>query len=300
MTVSGSGRAVLAVLAALLFSPAGAKAQVLRYSKTTTGGLTSAGNTLGLSKQMSANGPGTRDSIGTFLAVSATSVDDNPLNLANPWPAGTTWDWTKNGSTSGLTFPGDSQVLYAELVWAGSYNYVADVTSFLDNAVTLSVSGQSVQVTPDAATAVTIAQISATGFAANYYLRSANVTSFVAQNGSGSYTVSGVPATEDAAINSLNAAGWSLVVAYYDSNEPVRNLTVFVGGSFVDETRSRTTIQRSVRHQRAVTQGHHEHARRRRKPRGRSAAHRATAAGCSRRCRAPTTQPRLFIADQRC
>ena len=47
--------------------------------------------------------------------------------------------------------------------------------------------------------------------------------------------VSGVPATQDTLINSLNAAGWTLVVAYRDSTERIHNLTIFVGGSFVDE-----------------------------------------------------------------
>jgi hypothetical protein len=47
--------------------------------------------------------------------------------------------------------------------------------------------------------------------------------------------VTGVPATQDTNINSLNAAGWTLVVVYRDETAPIRNLSVFVGGSFVDE-----------------------------------------------------------------
>ena len=52
------------------------------------------------------------------------------------------------------------------------------------------------------------------------------------------YAVSGVPATQGTLIDSLNAAGWSLVVAYRHDASPIRNLSVFVGGSFVDEDSS--------------------------------------------------------------
>ncbi len=217
-----------------LFS-AGAHAQTLRFSKTTTGGLVATGNTLGLSKDLNLNGPGTRDSIGTFIALDTTSVDNVPANASNPWPTGTTWDWTKNGSNNVLKVPSDSVIEYAELIWAGSDNYATDVTGFLSTPVALTADGVSIAVTPAPATALTIAQTSTTGFLANYYMRSAEVTSFVAGHGATTYTVSGVPATEDTTINSLNAAGWTLVVAYTNSSSPVRNISIFVGGSFVDE-----------------------------------------------------------------
>lgn len=213
----------------------GAEAQQLRFSRTAPGGIAATGNTLGLSKLQDANGPGTEDSIGTFISLDPSSVDDSPMSIP-PWPAGTTSDWMQNGSTGDLDLMATAEVLYAELVWGGSYRYGAeDVTSFLDSEVTLAFGAQTVQVAPDAATALTIAELSYTGFEANYYLRSADVTAFVAQHGAGTYSVSGVPATQNELIDSLNAAGWSLVVAYRDDEAPIRNLSVFVGGSFVDE-----------------------------------------------------------------
>lgn len=213
-----------------------ASAQQLRYSTTTSGGIKSTGNTLGLSKAFNENGPGTQDSIGTFISLNAQSVDNDPLNLANPYPLSTTFDWTQNGSEGGpLNFAIDDDVLYAELVWAGSYNYGENVSAFLEDPVTLSVGGNSIQVTPDPTTGITIAETSYTNFAANYYIRSADVTAFVQANRSGTYAVSGVPATQTDTINSLNAAGWTLIVAYRGEGEPIRNLSVFVGGSFVDE-----------------------------------------------------------------
>ncbi|MFO0553750.1 MAG: MYXO-CTERM sorting domain-containing protein [Polyangiaceae bacterium] len=215
-------------------APSIASAQDLRYTATAPGGIIATGNTLGLSKELNANGPGTRDSIGTFLTL-GNSTDDTPANLANPWPPGTTYDWTQNGSTAVLDLPVESTVLYAELLWGGSFQYVQDVSAFLDSPVTFTANGMTTDVTPDPTTALTISSTSAQGFAVRYYMRSADVTGLVAAAQSGDYSVEGVPATETTTINSLNAAGWTLVVVYRDQSAPTRNLSVFVGGSFVDE-----------------------------------------------------------------
>jgi MYXO-CTERM domain-containing protein len=217
------------------FSPCVADAQTLRFSGTAPGSIRATGNTLGLSKGLNQNGPGTEDSIGTFVSLGGTT-DNVPFNPLNQWPFGTTWDWTANGSEAVLELPVEVLVLHAELIWGGSHTYAEeDVSSALDTPVTLAVGASSVTVTPDPSTALTISEIAATGFAANYYMRSADVTAFVKLAGSGTYAVSGVPATQTTSINSLNAAGWTLVVAYRDQGEPMRNLSIFVGGSFVDE-----------------------------------------------------------------
>jgi MYXO-CTERM domain-containing protein/uncharacterized repeat protein (TIGR01451 family) len=223
-----------------LIGPRRALASQLRFSTTGKGGVTATGNSLGLSKQFGQNGPGTEDSIGTFTALDGTLVDNFPANPGNPWFAGTTNDWTLNGATATLILPagdaGGLEVAYAELVWSGSYLYGSEnVSAELDTPVTLAFGGDEIEVAPDPTTAVTLAEISGQGFAVNYYMRSADVTEFVAEHLSGSYSVFGVPATQDSLINSLNAAGWTLVVAYRSPDAPTRNLTVFVGGQFVDE-----------------------------------------------------------------
>lgn len=224
------------VLASAGLWASSAGATELRFSQTAAGQVVATGNTLGLSKEFGLNGPGAEDSIGTFTTLDNASSDAEPANIANPWFTGTTNDWTENGSAAALVLPPDAEVLYAELVWGGSFAYgTEDVSANLDDAVTLAFGGDSILADPDPTTAQTFAEIAFSGFFVNYYLRSADVTEFVAEHHDGEYFVMGVPATQDTAINSLNAAGWTLVVAYRDSDERIHNLTVFVGGSFVDE-----------------------------------------------------------------
>jgi uncharacterized repeat protein (TIGR01451 family)/MYXO-CTERM domain-containing protein len=227
------------VAAGLLSFAVEAEAQQLRFSTTAPGGIASTGNTLGLAKGEDENGPGAEDSIGTFMSLDPQLVDDAPANVNNPWPSGTTWDWTQNGSAAALSLPEGAEVLHAELVWAGSHDYWPEtVTESIDLPVALLADTHEIAVSPDVATAQTIEEQSYTGFWANYYLRSADVTSFVQQHGATMYAVSGVPATQSTLIDSLNGAGWSLVVAYRHTSSPIRNLAVFVGGTFVDEDSS--------------------------------------------------------------
>lgn len=227
------------VLFLLGTSPAGAV--VLRYQGIERGDVAITGNALGLSKALNLNGPGTRDSIGTFMASSSASIDSVPVSTP-PWPAGTTSAWASNGSSAELSLSGGAVVRYAELVWGGSTNYVENVTPFLDVAVGLAGPGGSCgSESPDPATAVTLSQFSG-AVLANYYMRSADVTACILANGAGRYTVTGVPATQHESVNSLNAAGWSLIVAYHDPSLPVRNLVILTDGTLVDEAATSSSI----------------------------------------------------------
>lgn len=214
--------------------PRAAEAQSLRFTATAPGGIVGTGNTLGLSKGTSENGPGDKDSIGTFISL-GNSIDEPPTNAGNPWPMGTTADWMQNGSSAILDLP-EAEVLYAELVWGGSFQYGAeDVSAALGSSVALTANGTSAMIAPSPTTALTISETASSGFAVRYYMRSADVTNFVKQAGKGMYSVAGVPGTQTTTTNSLNAAGWTLVVAYRDEGAAIRNLSIFVGGSFVDE-----------------------------------------------------------------
>ena len=217
----------IATAASLVAIPASADTE-LRYSITTGGGIAATGNTLGLSRELDFNGPGTDDSIGTFITLQAGTSDLVPANPLNPWFDGTTNDWTLNGSEADLVLPNDVEVLYAELVWGGSWANADG--SVPDSAVVLSANGDSMAVDHQ------VTQEGLSNFiSTQYYLRSAEVTDFVAEHGATTYATEGVPADEDTIINDLNGAGWSLIVVYRNSAEPVRNLTVFVGGEFVEE-----------------------------------------------------------------
>ncbi len=221
---------LVSVVAAAFLPFASASATTLRFSETAAGNVVATGNTLGLSKAVGTNAPGTEDSIGAFIAL-------DPLSVDGTYPAGTTSDWTENGSSGVLALPAGAEVLYAELVWGGSWSYGGEnVSAHLDDAITLAAGGASIDVSPAEATKLTLDELASSGtFDIHYYARSADVTAFVSQHGGATYTVSAVPATAADGVNTLNAAGWTLLVAYRDRNEPIRNLTVFVGGDFVDE-----------------------------------------------------------------
>lgn len=224
-----------------------ATAQELRFTTTQPGNVIATGNALGLAKAAAQNGPGKNDSIGTFISLDPASTDNMPANALNPWGANTTSTWQNDGSDATINFPNESQILYAELIWGGGYNFGGEnVTANLNTPVKLQFGGDVTMVTPDPTSAVTVSQFVPNGmFNANYYMRSADVTAFVSAHGSGKYAVSGVPSVQSLTIESLNAAGWTLVVAYRYDNEPIRNMTVFVGsdGKFVDEN---TTVDYTV------------------------------------------------------
>jgi hypothetical protein len=225
--------------AVLLLSASLAAAEtVVRYSGMVYGGVTMTGNALGLSKQLDFNGPGTEDSIGTFMALNPSDQDNIPANGSNPWYTGTTYDWTANGSSAELVLPAGAQVLYAELIWAGSFDYFPDdVTAHMNTTISLLHDGaNTTSVSPDDATDTTISEADPLGFTANYYFRSADVTSYVAARGDGTYTAAGIPATQGELNDSLNAGGWALLVVYDDPAEafPV-DVNVQVGAEWIDE-----------------------------------------------------------------
>ncbi len=204
-------------------------AYVQRYSIINNGAITFTGNTIGLNKASGANAPGTSGAIGTFIAAGATTQDGT-------YPVGTTANWTQNASRAVLTIPAGSVVLYAELIWSGSYSYGGEtVLASLGTSVTFTTPLGFNSVPPSTATAQTLG-VAGTGKNAGtcatipcYYVRSANVTALVQAAGAGTYTVGGIPATQGNSEDNANAGGWTLAVAYQNSSLPSRNLTIFVG-----------------------------------------------------------------------
>ena len=227
--VLGTGLAVLLSAAPAAGEP--------RYDEIVRGGVSVTGNTLGLSKQLNANGPGTQHSIGTFVAAGSTSADLAPDNSGNPWFAGTTASWQDNASSATLALPAAATVTHAELVWGGSYQYGAeDVSAHLGTSVELSFGAQAaVDVAPDPATSSTLSETSSDSSQVRYYTRTADVTDYVAARGAGTYTVGHVPGTQAESLNTPNAAGWSLAVAYEAPGAARRRVTLDLSSQWVDD-----------------------------------------------------------------
>lgn len=207
-------------------------AYIKRFTTIDTGAMTFTGNTLGLNKTAGQNNQGTAGSIGAFIDTNTTS------NVGN-FPAGTTLTWSQNASAANLNVPAGSTILYAELIWGGSYRSVSsnpqDVSASLNNSITMTTPSGSYSISPDGATAKTC------GDATHYfYVRSADVTAYVQSAGAGTYTVGGVPATVDPLDDSNNCAGWTLAVVYRNTALPIRSMSVFVGCEFTSPTAGST------------------------------------------------------------
>ena len=193
-----------------------------RFSTTDNGGLLFTGNTLGLSKLAGQNQPGPLDSIGTFITTDQTQQVGDYL-------PGTTLTWQENSSYAFLDLSDNSTVLYAELVWSGSYGFQNQITGNEPNTpINLTTpQGNVFSIAPDPATSQ---KALTPGFSnAGNYTRSADVTSIIQSGGAGKYVVGGVAATVSGLDDTHNAAGWTLAVAYHNGMMETQNLTIFVG-----------------------------------------------------------------------
>ena len=121
---------------------------------------------------------------------------------------------TSNSSSATLTLPTGSTVLFAGLYWNGTSSSAANrsAVSFAPP------SGVYASLTAAAADVAVIT-------ASNAYQSFVDVTAQVRFGGNGVYSVGNVASTSGAGY----WAGWTLVVAYKNSGQPTRNLTVFDG-----------------------------------------------------------------------
>ncbi|KEK22244.1 hypothetical protein BAGA_20345 [Bacillus gaemokensis] len=192
-----------------------------RFTTTVPGAVTFTGNTLGLSP----TSPAPNNNFGT---IDVFTTINTSLQVPG-FPAGTTNNWPQNSSSAILNIPAGSNILYAELVWAGTFKTdIEDVSAFLNDAVTFITPAGTFSITPDPATAQQ-------GSVGNqfYYVRSANVTNLV--SGGGTYTTGSVPAARTAANPTISrSVGWTLEVIYQNGNLPLRNLSVYAGQEIID------------------------------------------------------------------
>ena len=209
---------------------------ITRFNTINNGAITFTGNALGLSKLGGQNEPGTDDSIGAYITTDSTSqVGTYPFSTTPP--AGTTLTWQNNNLSAVLDLPEGSTVLYAELVWFGSYGFAGEIPYDPSNPSIFIPTITSVTLTtPDAVNhsvapdPATIQEAVTPGFTnMGNYVRSADVTSLIQAGGAGTYVVGGVPSTVAASDDTHNTAGWTLAVVYANPEMFTSNLTVFVG-----------------------------------------------------------------------
>ncbi|OBZ13120.1 DUF11 domain-containing protein [Bacillus sp. FJAT-26390] len=197
---------------------------VVRATLNATGAITFTGNTLGLSRSEVAGVPGTSDSIGAFITT-------NSAAQYGTYPLGTTSNYLENSSAAILVLPTGSTVLYAELIWGGTYvNGTVNLSAAINNPVTFRTPLNTFSVTPDAATSNTFDL----GGGALGYVRSANVTAFVQAGGAGTYSTGSVVGTIIIPGDSTaNHAGWTLAVIYQNPSLPFRNMSLRAGAILV-------------------------------------------------------------------
>ncbi|GLX67284.1 hypothetical protein [Paenibacillus glycanilyticus] len=196
---------------------------VNRFFLNRTGGATFTGNTLGLSRSETVGVPGTVDSIGGFVTT-------NTALTFGTYPAGTTGNYALNSSSAVLVLPAGATILYAELIWGGTYlNNGVDLSAFINNAVSFTTPAGTFSISPDPATSQEVALSVGT----NAYVRSATVTSLISAAGAGTYTTGGVVGTIVIPDPTSNHAGWTLAVFYEDATQPLRNLSLRVGATVI-------------------------------------------------------------------
>ncbi|CAI6033641.1 DUF7507 domain-containing protein [Cohnella sp. JJ-181] len=197
---------------------------IVRATFNATGAITFTGNTLGLSRSDTAGVPGTQDSIGAFTSTNAASQ-------FGTYPVGTTSNYLNNSSAAVLVLPAGSSVLYAELIWAGSYiNGNVNLSAAINNPVSFTTPAGTFSVSPDAATSNSV-DLGSGAFA---YVRSNNVTSLVQAGGAGTYATGGVVGTiVIPGDGTANHAGWTLGVIYQNPNLPFRNMSLRAGAVLV-------------------------------------------------------------------
>ncbi|MDF2927103.1 MAG: hypothetical protein K0R57_6017 [Paenibacillaceae bacterium] len=187
---------------------------------------------MGLSRSEVSGVPGTSDSIGAFITT-------NTAVRYGSYPFGTTDSYLSNNSSAVLTMPAGSTVMYAELIWGGTYlNGSTNLTSAINNPVVFITPAGTTSVTPDSATNN---QFDLGGGALGY-VRSANVTSLVQQGGAGTYNTGRVVGTlvisGDATANN---AGWTLAVIYSNTSLPFRNMSLRAGAILVQASSAPVT-----------------------------------------------------------
>ncbi|MCE9672523.1 Ig-like domain-containing protein [Myxococcus stipitatus] len=224
-------RGTLALLLACGASQAMA-APILRHTVDQRGDILMVGNTLAHDCASNVPGPlvGTVGNCGSNTSDDAVDVYWNiQSGVAS---ANTSVTATGARSRAALVIPPGAIVTYARLYWAShlaTTQRTPDITAEFSR--------------PGVFTQALTADVSHSYWGNSRYIyeSSADVTSLVAAHGSGVYEVSDVDSMAIANLNSTDPfSGWALVVFYRHADSPIRNLTLFDGLDYVNNTNPQT------------------------------------------------------------
>ena len=175
-----------------------------RYTKIIQGGITSTGNSLGLTSNTSSG-----NNYDQYVLISTNTGLQVP-----GYPPGTTTNYALSSSNAYLNIPSGSTVVYAELMWT-TFNAST-------NAVTFSTPVQQ---------NIPIAPVNSESYVPyKSYWYSADVTNYVNAGGAGYYTVGNVYVSS---LGTAASPSWTLVVAYKNESLPYRYITINTGYAYV-------------------------------------------------------------------
>lgn len=205
---------------------------ITRFQTIERGALQFIGNTLGLSSNGSqVCTPGKTDGIGTYIKYEpgcptiCSNCGTTPLSLGTH--GATTALFSQNLSCSSLNLPVNSKILYAELIWGGTYLISGgeNNSAFINNPIRFDTpSASNFMISPE--TAFTFAITSNNDMA---YINSAQVTALVAAGENGQYCAGNIVGTLVPDPRTTSFAGWTLAVAYANASLPYRSLSIYVG-----------------------------------------------------------------------
>ncbi|MDP4673230.1 MAG: DUF11 domain-containing protein, partial [Solirubrobacteraceae bacterium] len=219
--------AVLVALLPLAAASAAERPFAPRFSTNVNGQITSAANTLlqcpidtvdpGLNTQCSQSRAGANARNNNSMDMRMVDVDSDPS--------------TFNSSRADLILPTGYEVLFAGLYWTADTSrgdLIKGTNGFVGTpsaAPNVGLIGQVLFTVPGASVSTPVTAANADQTPGKEYGAFADVTSLVRAGGAGTYTVANV----QAGVGGNRSAGWTLVVAYADADEPLRNLAVSDG-----------------------------------------------------------------------
>jgi uncharacterized repeat protein (TIGR01451 family) len=240
---------VLVLLVLALFMLANAapaladRAFATRFSANDTGNITTAANTLMVCPAVA---PGCTAARTTppIASGSNAAIDNNGYNMTyvNTAPGTVAGSATFDSSSATLSLPPTATVLFAGLYWGADTSAGAlqsgggPAPATAPNAALRGQIG--FQAPGDSAYRTLTGSVDQSATAATRYGAFADVTSIVQSAGAGTYSVANV----QAGTGGDRYAGWTLVVAYRDSTQPPRNLTIDDGFVTIDSSSPPTTI----------------------------------------------------------